>query len=154
MNAILSRRIRFLQLPGLRSPATIFILLTVVLFSCAVPDLRGYYTPSEAYQNAAALAGRRITVQGKVEIVADICTLAVCPPDNPCCNACSYRLGFRLDDRRSIYFSGARGGCSGNSCRANCSIIKPGKIYQVTGILKTYGGAEYYLELEEWKSIG
>jgi hypothetical protein len=154
MNAIPSGRMRYLQLSRLPSASLVLLLLVVTMNSCAVPGLRGYYTPSEAYPNAASLAGRRISIQGEVQIIAAFCTESVCPPDNPCCNACSYRLGFRLDDRRSIYFSGPYGGCTGDSCRADCVDIEPGAMYRVTGIFEKPHGAGIYFQVEEWKRVG
>lgn len=35
----------------------------------------------------------------------------------------------------------------------SCAAIEPEKNFQVTGILKTYGGPDCYLELEDWKFI-
>jgi hypothetical protein len=125
----------------------------LLMQSCAAAALKGYYTPAEALQNASALTGREITVQGKVEVVSISCTTAVCPPDNPCCNQCAYQLGFRLSTYRYIYFSGKYGGCSGNSCNAECQFLEPGKTYRVSGILRAPGTGLYYLEVDRWKPI-
>jgi hypothetical protein len=153
MDTFSSAWARFFQLSALRSGFSALLLFLFAMSSCSIHGIRGYYTPAEAYQNAGALAGRRIAIRGTVEIVAENCTEVECPPDNPCCNTCFYTLGFQLDARRAFFLSGAHSGCDGNSCRPECEAIEPGKIFQVTGTLKTYGGPDCYLELGGWTSM-
>jgi hypothetical protein len=100
------------------------------------------------------LAGRRIAVQGTVEGIAVFCPQAVYPPDNPDRNACSYRMGFRLAEHRSISFSGIYGGCSGNACRTDARDLEPGKIYRATGIMQNPEGFEINFQWEQWNPVG
>jgi hypothetical protein len=126
------------------------MIATLLLPACGAAFSREYYTPEEAYKNAAALAGREITIQGKIEIVTTACTESVCPPDNPCCNACYYQLGFRLDKSRSIGFSGRYSGCSGNSCQSSCPFLEPGDTYRITGVLHDQEGI-ISIEVRNWQ---
>jgi hypothetical protein len=152
MNVLPFNNTTFQRPPRLLSVPAWIILLVVGLSSCSVAEIRGYYTPEEAYQNASALAGRRIVIQGKVEIVSSMCTEVACPPDNPCCNECENRLGFHLAQYRSIYISGKDSACAGNSCRMECQGLQPGGIYQVTGVLRDQAGIISF-ELQDWKTI-
>jgi len=129
------------------------LIIALAVQSCMAPAVKGYYTPEETYQNASVLVGRVITVKGKLEIVSSACTQAVCPPENPCCNSCNYQLGFRLDKYRSIYLHGINSGCPGNSCRAECRSIQPGKTYRITGNLRILAGIIYFLDLGQWEPI-
>jgi hypothetical protein len=128
--------------------------ILILLQSCTLlPEIKGYYTPEEAYRNAAALVDRVITVRGKVDIVAGMCTEEACPPDNPCCNSCQYGLGFILDAFHSLYFSGEAAACGGDDCHVECDFLDPGGSYEITGRMWKDLGDLVYLEVLEWKRI-
>jgi hypothetical protein len=125
------------------------------LASCsAVPGIRGYCTPQEAYQNAGALNGRMVTVRGKVEIISSACTLEACPPGNPCCNGCYHQLGFRVDGQHVLRLAGEDSGCSGNSCSSRCPLFDPSRTYAVTGVLTDGGANPPSLEMDAWRIVG
>jgi hypothetical protein len=89
-----------------------------------------------------------------VEIVGASCTESVCPPDNPCCNYCGYSLGFKIDAFHYLYFSGEGAGCGGNSCLNKCTLLLPGRRYDITGnIWKNQVGLNF-LQLKEWRFLG
>ena len=133
-----------------------FSMTGILLFlqSCTLPsEIRGFYTPEEAFQNADTLAGRTITIRGKIEIVAGICTEEACPPDSPCCNSCYYSLGFKIDAFHSLYFSGEAASCGGDNCHVECAFLEEGGSYEITGRMWKDLGGLYYLELLDWKRI-
>lgn len=55
------------------------------------------YTPKEVWNKRNALLNKRITVQGKAESFATICTEMGCPQEDPCCNGCFGPLGFHIE---------------------------------------------------------
>jgi hypothetical protein len=129
------------------------VLAAATLFtsSCrALPAVRGYYTPKEAYRNAPELVGQTITMRGKVEIVAGMCTEQACG-DNPCCNYCGYTLGFPIHEFQKIYFPGKGAACIGDDCHSGCETILENRWYEVTGRVWKDRGGIYYLELADWK---
>jgi hypothetical protein len=129
-------------------------MAALLLPSCAaLPTVRGYYTPAELHRNADALVGQTVSVRGKVEIVAVLCTEEACGGDNPCCNYCSYSLGFSIDEFHNIYFSGEAASCTGDDCHADCPSLQPGGTYEVRGKVWEDLGGIAYLELSDWTLI-
>lgn len=132
----------------------VFLLLFVSfgLSSCSLFPISVDVTPAEVYANAGAWTGRRLTVLGKVEVISTACTLVGCPPDNPCCNRCSSRLGFRIDEWHSLELRGEGIGCGGDSCRQDCRPMQDGRVYRITGVLD--GREVYYINVESWTMAG
>jgi hypothetical protein len=144
----------FIRISNAARNAIRAVVFTLLLSSCApLPPARGYYTPVEIYQNAAALGGKTVTVHGAIEIESTFCTEVFCPADNPCCNSCYYFAVFPVDANHSIWLSGNDAGCRGNSCRADCLLVTEGRMYEIVGTLRSNPGPIVYLEILEWKPV-
>lgn len=72
---------------------------------------------------------KTISVKGTVIMGPPICTTMMCPPDVPCCNACSAQL-MLYDNTSMIEVSGI---CGRSGCDWICSPLELHKTYKVTG---------------------
>jgi len=113
------------------------------------------FTPSEVAQNLSELLGKRIQVEGLVNVKkSNFQTLMGCSAKNPCCNdrydepvlidkgvSLTLRgneysksdLNMPLEKRITSDFQGTRVRCWSDACQPLCYPLLQGKFYRVTG---------------------
>lgn len=128
-----------------------WLVIPVLLIAACVGQV---LTPEQVMQQKDGLLDQTITVVGKAEAGRQICTLALCGPDTPCCNTCSGSL--LLTGGANITLSGGlqnqQVGCGGTNCRLDCWPMQEGKTYSVTGVWsKSYG--EYSLTVKSFEEV-
>ncbi len=130
------------------------ILLIGVLFvsGCVQAEL----TIKTLAENGEQYVGKEVNVSGIADVGKTICTLIMCEPENPCCNACGGDLVLK-DGGSSIEIRGEYGGkpagCGGDNCNITCHPLEKGKMYRVSGILEKEDG-EYHINLKTFREGG
>jgi hypothetical protein len=129
----------------------LWLVIPVLLIAACIGQA---LTPEQVMQQKDNLLDKTITVIGKAEVGRQICTLAVCNPDTPCCNTCSGSL--MLSGGANITLAGGwqnqQVGCGGTNCIVSCWPMQEGKTYSVTGVWnKSYG--EYALEVKSFEDV-
>lgn len=76
---------------------------------------------AEVVARASSLAGRLVDVVGTATVGPPSCTPSICPPESPCCNACSAELS--LDAILPLRTSTCtpQVACQGDECNLVCS---------------------------------
>ena len=110
------------------------------------------FSPSEVFKKSKVLEGKVIKVKGTVRGgVPMACTQRYCPPEDPCCNSCSWTLWLVNENvaGEGIQIVGEGAACSGTNCEAtSCWPLQLGKKYIVKGKWKNHR-----LEIIEFEEI-
>ena len=97
---------------------------TIVDFSENISSIEYLFNHSSAFE------GEKICLRGIVFMDAPICTAMMCPPDNPCCNACSPAVLMIYDETGMIKTSRI---CGVSECDLGCDPFEMYKTYKITG---------------------
>ncbi|MBI2971698.1 MAG: hypothetical protein HYY37_04755 [Candidatus Aenigmarchaeota archaeon] len=131
----------------------VMLALIAALMLVLTAPQKTVLTPSEIAKNADAYVGTLVTVRGTADASGIVCTLAVCPPADPCCNSCGGALVITdgvMQLALEGTYQGKHVGCGGTNCDITCYPLAKGGQYTVNGTLNHRYDA-YAIALEHYR---
>ncbi|MFO0548490.1 MAG: hypothetical protein U0271_08895 [Polyangiaceae bacterium] len=138
--------------PGTPPPASAIPLLDLASLPKTAKAMNGkrVRVVGETFQGAFVLQFENGEV-ASFEVKTQVCTLALCLPDHPCCNRCGSAVSLKGPELMGVRLvsgdeNNPRFGCGGDSCSLTCSPAE-GR-YEAIGIFRLGSNGELDLVVE------